>query len=169
MAKPARLRQGGFSYLGLLLMLAITAVGAAATGITWATVVRQEKERELLFIGDQFRQAIANYGKHTPGTGGRYPRRLDDLLKDPRYPNTRRYLRRIYADPITGREEWGLIKNFAGEIVGVHSLSEQEPLKKANFSLADARFEGRKKYSEWQFSHLPVPTSAATAGSSRRR
>lgn len=35
--------------------------------------------------------------------------------------------------------------------MGVHSLSETEPLKRANFPLAEKGFEGRTKYSEWVF------------------
>jgi hypothetical protein len=76
---------------------------------------------------------------------------LEDLLQDPRSPGIRRYLRKIYPDPMTGSAEWGLINGPNGEIYGVHSLSEQEPLKKSNFGVADRQFEGMKKYSEWVF------------------
>jgi len=43
------------------------------------------------------------------------------------------------------------VKGVNGEILGVHSASDDEPAKKTNFSLADKGFEGKMKYSEWVF------------------
>lgn len=148
-------RAGGFTYFGLLVIIVIMGVLLMTAGEVWHTAQRREKEMELLFIGNQFRQAIDDYYEHTPGKALRYPVSLEDLLKDPRYPSTQRYLRRIYSDPVSGSREWGLIKGPDGEIYGVHSLSEEEPLKKANFSLADRDFEGRRKYADWVFMHVP--------------
>lgn len=154
---------GGFTYVGLMIIIAIMGVTLAATGEVWLTAQRREKERELLFVGDQFRHAIDGYYEHTPGQGLRYPLKLEDLLKDPRHPATRRDLRRIYRDPITGGEEWGLIKGPNGEIYGVHSLSEEEPLKQGNFSLADQNFKGKTKYADWVFMHVPGQRPAGSA------
>lgn len=159
-------RQRGFTYLGVLILLAVISVGIAATAELWATAQQRERETQLLFVGHQFRAAIGRYYEQSPAGARRYPTRLEDLLKDPRHPNIRRHLRQIYLDPITGSRDWGLVKNAAGEVIGVKSLSEAEPLKKAHFALADAGFEGRKKYSDWQFVHQPAQTAAA---SGRRR
>lgn len=143
--------ESGFTYLVLLAVIAAMGVALAAAGEVWHTVLKREKEQELIFIGDQFRRAFNLYYLHTPGNSLRYPLRLEDLLKDPRAPGVQRYLRKIYADPMTGSTHWGLIRGPGGEIFGVHSLSQDEPLKKAGFSLADAKFEGQKKYSDWVF------------------
>jgi len=35
---------------------------------------------------------------------------LEELLEDPRFPNTVRHLRKPFADPMTGQAEWGLAK-----------------------------------------------------------
>jgi type II secretory pathway pseudopilin PulG len=156
-------RTGGFTYIGLLIMIAIMGVMLAATGEVWHTAQRREKERELLFVGDQFRQAIDEYYEHTPGQEKRYPVNLEDLLKDPRYPSTQRYLRKIYRDPVSGSERWGLIKGANGEIYGVHSLSEEEPIKKGNFSIADQNFKGKTKYADWVFMHVPGQRQAGSA------
>jgi hypothetical protein len=86
--------------------------------------------------------------------------RLEDLLQDERYPNVRRYLRRIYRDPMTGKNEWGLVKAPDGGIVGVHSLAEGRPLKSADFSEADAAFVAVETYAEWKF--VAVPPAAQT-------
>ena len=153
-------RAGGFAYLGLLAMMAIMGGALLATVEVWHTAQQREKERELLFVGNQFRRAIAQYYEHATDPSRRYPMSLEDLLKDPRHPAIQRYLRRIYADPVGGGGEWGLVKGSAGEIYGVYSLSEQEPLKKSSFSLADKDFEGKTKYAEWVFIHIPKQSPA---------
>lgn len=147
----SRGREHGFTYIALLVFVAIMGVLLATTGKVWSTTMKREKEQELIFVGNQFRNAISMYYKNSFGQSARYPTSLEDLLKDPRYPDTRRYLRKIYLDPISHSMEWGLVKGPNGEIFGVHSLSEEEPLKKSNFSLVDRSFEGKTQYSEWVF------------------
>jgi type II secretory pathway pseudopilin PulG len=141
----------GFTYIGVLVLVALMGIALAAAGQAWHTLQKREKERELLFIGQQFRLALNRYAKHTPGQVRRAPLRLEELLQDPRSPGVRRYLRKIYVDPTTGDSEWGLITGPGGEIYGVHSLSKDEPLKKSGFALADRNFEGAAKYSDWVF------------------
>lgn len=63
-------------------------------------------------------------------------------------------MRRIYSDPVTGKAEWGLVV-VAGRVVGVHSLSQDMPIKVANFEPAEAAFAGKEKYSEWVFTYPP--------------
>jgi hypothetical protein len=81
-------------------------IALAGTGVIWHTQSRREKERELLFVGDQFRRAIGLYYERSPGAK-RFPKGLEDLVLDRRYPNTQRYLRRLYADPVGGTSGWG--------------------------------------------------------------
>lgn len=144
-------REGGFTYFVLLAVIAAMGFVLATAGEVWHMALKREKEQELLFVGDQFRRAFNLYNLHTPGNARRFPLSLDELLKDPRHPGVKRYLRKIYADPVSGSSQWGLIKGPNGEIFGVHSLSQEEPLKKSGFRLVDAKFEGRAKYSEWVF------------------
>lgn len=151
MVQRRRPDEHGFTYIALLIFIAIMGVGLAATGEVWYMTMKREKEQELLFAGDQFRNALTRYYYRTPGQGGRYPMSLEDLLKDPRYPATKRYLRKIYLDPITNSTNWAFIKGPNGEILGVHSASEDEPVKKSNFSFDDQAFEGKTKYSDWVF------------------
>ena len=153
---PGASRCAGFTYVGVLFLIAIMGLVRTVVAELWRTAQKREKEEELLFIGNQFRQALARYSAAGPLS----PRRLEDLLKDPRFPGTRRHLRTIYRDPMTGRAEWGLVK-VGDSIAGVYSLSEEEPLKKAQFSLADQSFEGKKKYSEWIFSAAAAAGAAA--------
>jgi type II secretory pathway pseudopilin PulG len=150
---PVFPRESGFTYVGVLVLVALMGIALASTGRVWHTLQQQEKEQELLFIGQQFRQALDAYAKHTPGQARRAPQDLEALLLDPRHPGIQRYLRKVYLDPMTGKAEWGLITGPDGAIYGVHSLSDDEPLKKANFGLANKDFEGKMKYSDWAFMH----------------
>ena len=116
MATPASAsrRGGGFTYLGLLITILLMTSAVAAVGSVWELGNRRGKEIELLFIGDQFRKALAGYYRDGTSEADRYPKQISDLVKDPRTLVTRRYLRKIYTDPITGTTEWGLIRNASG-------------------------------------------------------
>ena len=156
-----RHRQAGFTYLGVLLLVAILGASLAATGEVWSTVQQRQKEQELLFIGHQFREAIRLYYERSPGGAKRYPRKLEDLLQDDRYPTTQRYLRKLYFDPLTGKQEWGLLKAPDEGIAGVYSLAPGTPLKVDNFGEKDAAFKGARRYSRWQFGYQLVQPGAA--------
>lgn len=147
----------GFTYIGLLIIVSVMGLGLAATGTFWSHAAQREKERELLFVGHQFRDAIASYYLHSPGITNAYPKSLDDLLEDKRFPMPQRHLRRVYADPITGKPQWGLIEAPGGGIMGVRSLSEEAPIKTGNFEARDAAFEDAKQYADWKFVFTPAP------------
>jgi type II secretory pathway pseudopilin PulG len=152
------LHQHGFTYLTIIFVVALLSGGLALLGDVWHTASQREKEAELLFIGHEYRKAIQRYYL----AGQRiYPRNLDDLLKDPRRPTTERYLRKRYADPITGTTEWGVVKAPDGGIMGVHSLSDTQPLKIANFRIRDKGFTDTEKYSDWKFIYTPPQQAGA--------
>ena len=155
---PSPLTPHGFTYIGLLIFIALMGIALAGTGMVWHTQVRREKERELLFVGDQFRRAIGQYYELSPGGDKRFPQSLDDLLLDKRYPATQRYLRRVYRDPITAKAEWGFVTGPGDRIVGVYSLSEDVPLKQAGFPANYEDFEDKERYHEWRFVYVsPAP------------
>ncbi len=146
-----RRRQRGFTYIALLIAVAVMGVWLAGTASVWHLRVQRDKEQELLYVGHQFRQAIERYANSSVGNARRYPLRLEDLLLDERFLQKRRHLRRIYPDPMTGEAEWGLIRLADGQIIGVHSLSTDEPVKKAGFDIGDMGFTGKSSYSQWVF------------------
>lgn len=164
-------RMQGFTFIGLLAIVSAMGVALMAVGEVWSFAQKREKEQALLFIGGQFRQAIKSYYLHTPDSAKlrQYPMSLEDLLKDPRYPSTQRYLRKIYLDPFTNTPEWGVLKNPNGGIYGVYSLSTEMPAKKENFRPADKSFEGKSKYSEWVFSYAPNNNSGNQSGQQAAR
>lgn len=150
--------QTGFSYIALLFIVAIMGSVLAGVGVSWSKLAQREKEVELLFIGNQFRNGIGAYYNSLPSGAQTYPRRLEDLLLDPRQPATSRYLREIYIDPMTGSNKWGLVKSPEGFVMGVYSLSAATPIKKKNFKIIDATFENQAKYSGWKFVYKPAGT-----------
>src|SRR5205823_6154307 len=105
---------------------------------------------------NEFRQAITAYYEHTPGIVKRYPQKLEDLLEDKRYPMAKRYLRRLYADPMTGKAQWGLMQAPGGGIMGVYSPSEAAPIKSAGFSKANQSLADAAQYQDWKFFYSPT-------------
>ena len=142
--------QRGFTYLGLLFAIAFLGLLTASAGEVWKSSAQREREEDLLFVGREFAQAIASYHAATPGATKQFPLRLKDLVEDRRGPIMLRHLRKVYVDPMTGRADWGLIK--AGEaIVGVHSMSEGKPRRRANFGEGEDGFAGAETYRDWRF------------------
>jgi type II secretory pathway pseudopilin PulG len=147
--------QRGFTYIAMLVAVALIGLGLAATGQVWSQSRQREKEQELLFIGNQFREAIERYYRDSPGAVKRYPQTLEELLHDKRQITVKRYLRRIYRDPMTGKAEWGEVVGPEG-IIGVHSMSDASPLKTGGFLKRDAAFDGASRYSDWHFIYQPT-------------
>jgi len=151
----------GYALIGLLLTVAVTGIALAAAAQLWSTVSRRDKEEDLIRIGLEFREAIRSYAASSPGAE-QFPPRLEDLLLDPRSPNVKRHLRRIYADPVTGKADWGLVKR--GEaIIGVHSLAEGKPLKSALDPLLGIADEATS-YQDWIFVYRAEDSSGRTTG-----
>ena len=158
-----RSTEKGFTYLSVLIIVAFMGGGLAAFGEYYSHAAQREKEAELLFVGHEFRRAIGEYYASSPAGHGRYPQRLEDLLQDDRFAFTRRYLRKIYLDPMTGTREWGLVEAPEGGVMGVYSRSTAEPVKTGNFALRDLAFDKAKRYQEWRFVHAPPATSPAAS------
>lgn len=140
-------RQDGFTYFVALILVAATGAGLAGAAQFWSHTRQRDKEAELLWIGEQFKQAIGLYYQRSPGAIKRYPEKLEELLEDRRHLTIARYLRRIYTDPMTGKTDWGLVKASSGGIMGVYSLSRAQPIR----LLDDAR-----TYEQWQFIYTPL-------------
>ncbi|HUO44295.1 MAG TPA: type II secretion system protein [Burkholderiales bacterium] len=156
-------RQRGFTYLGLMFLILFIGVALALTGEVWHIASQREKEKQLLFVGDEFRVAIGRYYELSPGPVKTYPQQLEDLVEDPRFPSIRRYLRKIYVDPMTGKAQWDVLKIPGQGIVGVRSLSAAKPLKVANFDPPDDGFAGKQHYVEWAFVYGTAVAAGAPA------
>lgn len=162
----------GFTYLGLLALLAIGGAALAALGRTWSTVAQREREGELRFRGEQIRDAIGRYRR--AGDPPAWPQTFEQLLEDRRGPEPRHHLRRLWPDPFTGRPDWVLLPASAPAGVeptgfaGVRSRSDAA-------RLAGGSVKGQgpaPKVSDWSFEYVDanagVPGTAASAAASRR-
>lgn len=150
-----RSRQQGFSYLWLLFLIALMGFGLGAAMEVEALLAQRDQERALLEIGREFRAALRRYQENSPaGRPREYPATIEQLLQDDRHPGIRRYLRRLYPDPLTGKAEWGEVR-VAGRIVGIHSLSSRVPIRQDGFDPDDAAFKGARRYRDWVFTWPP--------------
>ena len=167
----------GVLLLALLIALALSGIALMAAVDLWWMTRQREREQQLLFVGEQYRQAIRRYYYAAPpGTPRVLPDRLEVLLEDDRYPTPVRHLRRPYPDPITGKPEWGELRD-GSRITGVYSLSDATPLKQAGFAPAHELFTGKTTYREWVFAFaaprrnigatVPAPTFSPTPAPSR--
>ena len=82
MYRHSPLNSLGFTYIGLLIVIAIAGIGLAVVGVLWQTEMQREREKELLFIGHEFKQALRSYAGSTPGGIQQSPRNLNELVLD---------------------------------------------------------------------------------------
>jgi type II secretory pathway pseudopilin PulG len=152
MARGERWRRTdrGFTYLGLLILVASIGLLLGGAVEVASTAMRREREAQLLWAGHAYRDAIARYWARRRA----YPPALSDLLGDSTATLPVRYLRRLYRDPMTDAGEWELIRSPFGGIMGVASRSRRAPLKTGGFDAADRDFADAKTYAEWRFTFL---------------
>ena len=155
--------QRGITYLVVLFLMALVGMGLASLGTFWDAELQRGRERELLFIGEQFGVALKRYYDASPGVK-EYPRRLEDLLDDRRHQTVRRHLRQLFADPLTGKRDWVLVMND-GQITAVHSRSNGVPFVRTGFPQDWAVFSGAQTHAEWVFT--PLAPRAGNVGAFR--
>jgi type II secretory pathway pseudopilin PulG len=157
----------GVSLVSVLAGLTIMAILMSAATPFWRYVMKDAREEELLFRGEQIARAIERYQKKNGGTS---PPNLEILVQ-------KKFLRKMYREPLAKDGKWRLVR--AGEpvlppgvpgvptrrtppstlvgqaptatvggtisgtgIIGVASLSKDDSLRV---------FNGRTKYNEWLF------------------
>ena len=149
-------RNRGFTYLSALIVVVVSGIALTAASQYWSNIAKREREKELLFRGDQIRRAIASYYNGAPaGQPHAYPGTLKDLLKDPRFLEIHRHLRKFYRDPMTREGIWGLVLAEGGGVKGIFSKSTEKPLKIGGFPTEYQSFEKAKTYSDWKFIYNP--------------
>src|SRR5215471_19683982 len=91
----------GFALLIVFLMAAAIALMLYVQMPRVAFESERDKEQLLIDRGEQFKRAIQLYVV----VNKRYPARIEDLENT----NDKRYLRKRYIDPYTGKNEWRLV------------------------------------------------------------
>lgn len=95
--------ESGFTLITLVVLITVMNVMLAALIPIWSQRMQRERERELIFRGMQYAEAIRVFHERF----GRYPMRLRELLDV-----KPRSIRRLWKDPMTKNGEWALI--YAG-------------------------------------------------------
>jgi type II secretory pathway pseudopilin PulG len=109
----------GFTYLGVLLAMALLSVGLMAVSEVWVTTAHREKMTQLEWAGLQYQRAITSYYHASPGLVKTYPPTLNELLEDHRFVVPRRHLRVLYLNPITSQMDWEPVVSGNGGVQGV--------------------------------------------------
>lgn len=148
-------KQDGFTYVVLLFIIVIAGVMMMGTAKVWSTVKKKDNEKQLLFVGMEYVEAIEKY--YTSGHGGAkfYPKKIKDLLKDPRSVSGKKYLRKPYKDPMTGKDFELIKEKGTHRIMGVKSKSTESSLMTTGFPELIDFNEGRGVYNQWEFVYKP--------------
>jgi type II secretory pathway pseudopilin PulG len=143
-----RAREGGFTYIGLLVLIAMIGFALSVVGQVAATTAQREREKQLLWVGHAYRDAIRRYVMQH----ARYPPALADLVESPTASGQpAHYLRRLYPDPVTQGADWVLVPALDGGIMGIASSSTKAPIKRAGFDDNDRGFGDAETYADWMF------------------
>ncbi len=110
--------QGGFAMLFIFVMAGIVAITFYMQLPRVAFENQRNKEELLIERGEQYTRAIQLFFRQQK----KYPNSIDDLEQF----NGKRYLRRRYADPMTGKAEWRIIKIGPGGVFE-NSLTRKPP------------------------------------------
>src|SRR6266849_10276469 len=89
-------RDSGFSLSALIFFAAAASILAAAAVPAYQMQAKRERELELIFRGQEYTRAIQKYQRKF----GVYPSSIDQLVST----NNLRFLRRLYKDPMTGKD-----------------------------------------------------------------
>jgi type II secretory pathway pseudopilin PulG len=95
----ARANEAGFSIAVLLAGITIMFITMGAAVPTWRYVMKNDREEELYFRGDQIARAIERYQRKNANS---LPVSFETLVKG-------RYLRKIYKDPMSKDGKWRII------------------------------------------------------------
>jgi len=104
-------REGGFALLLVFLMAAIIGIMLFMELPRVAFDSQRQKEQLLIERGEQYQIAIRRYMQRgikngmSQGPPPTWPTKIEDLENT----NGRRFLRKRYIDPMTGKDEWRLI------------------------------------------------------------
>jgi type II secretory pathway pseudopilin PulG len=167
-----RRAQRGYTLVAVVIAIAILSIMIAAVAPAVSTIMRRDREMELIFRGKQYARAIALFQRRY----GRYPTSLKEM-----YENRPRTIRKLWKDPMCNCDGWYLLiqgqpdavpsgdqpgpgrppstfedarrttpsifgpreeTKNVGPIAGVRSMVHREALRE---------WRGRRYYDEWRF------------------
>jgi type II secretory pathway pseudopilin PulG len=90
----------GYTMVAVVMFIAILTILIAAVGPSISTIMRREREEELLFRGKQYARGIALFQRRY----GRFPTSLKEM-----YENRPRSIRKLWKDPMCDCDDWKLL------------------------------------------------------------
>ncbi len=159
---------GGYVLLGVMIGVALLAVGLSAAVPLWSRVLQREREAELVFRGEAVVRAIERFQEERPGV---FPESLEELVDG-------RYLRSVWLDPMTGRP-FRLLRvgdepssppaagepedpdaddaDDAGEAAEGPSPTGIFGIVSTSTDLGFRLYQGQRRYSDWRFTTTGAP------------
>ncbi|MDE3105762.1 MAG: type II secretion system protein [Acidobacteriota bacterium] len=92
----------GYALVALVVALFLVLLALSVAAPRVAQELKRDREEEAVHRAQQYVRAIQLFYRKT----GRYPGSMEELEKS----NNQRFLRKRYADPLTGKPDWRLIK-----------------------------------------------------------
>ncbi|MEO7859023.1 MAG: hypothetical protein ABIU05_01060 [Nitrospirales bacterium] len=137
--------QDGVTYLFVMMLVVVMSIATLEVTQQWSVIMQRDREAELQFRGTSIAKAIerfvADWEIQKATRPNQWPRTLEELTKK----SPKRYLRKAYADPMTGNK-FALIK-IGQDIHGVRSTSTETPYNQDVFKGAKTyqaiRFEAK--------------------------
>lgn len=90
--------EAGYLLLAVIFMTAVLLISLAVAAPKIARQIQRDKDIETIHRGEQYKRAIREYYN----SFGAYPTSFDQLKET----NNIRFLRKEYADPLTGKVDW---------------------------------------------------------------
>ncbi len=93
----------GYTLAAVLIFTTLIVIGLTVVLQSWTNLIQRDREEELIFVGLQYIQAIKIFQQRN----GRFPNTLKELSEHGFAKF--RCIRKLYKDPITNSDKWGLI------------------------------------------------------------
>lgn len=145
--------EAGYILLIVMMMATLLLVSLAAAAPSIYVEGQREKEKELIFRGEQYARAIMLFHQQFK----RYPTTVKELL----HTNNLSFLRSAYPDPMTRSGKWRFIHATANGVV-LDSKILKPPGKKTNKPLGDNSKAGGSQSTQ---AAPPTRQRAAQSGS----
>jgi type II secretory pathway pseudopilin PulG len=97
--RPVRPSEEGYVLIAVIFLVALLTIALAVALPKMSKEIQRDRELETMHRGKQYARGVKLYYKKF----GAYPPNVDALVKP---TNNIRFLRKKYADPTTGKEDW---------------------------------------------------------------